>query len=79
VLDDDTAVLVEATKDAFAEGLTKLISDSGLRERLAENALRVAKEKYAVENYLDKLDRIYQTLHPQPHMAENVSHKLKRS
>lgn len=60
VLDEETAVLVEPTKEAFSEGLMKLIGDKKLRNLLGGQSKRLAEEKYSEANYLEKLGRIYE-------------------
>lgn len=64
VLDDETAMLVEPEKEAFAAGLARLIEDKELREQLAAQSLRLAEEKYSQANYLSRLEEIYQVLQP---------------
>lgn len=60
VLDEKTAVLVEPTKEAFSEGLMKLIGDEKLRSLLGDQSKKLAEEKYSEANYLAKLGRIYE-------------------
>lgn len=64
VLDETTAELVAPTKNAFAEGLLKLISDEDLRVSLGDQSRKLAEEKYSEVNYLTKLEKIYQGLQP---------------
>jgi glycosyltransferase involved in cell wall biosynthesis len=64
VLDDESAVLVEPSSDAFAEGLLSLISNPGLREQLSHQARLLAEEKYSDAVYLAKLEQIYQVFQP---------------
>jgi glycosyltransferase involved in cell wall biosynthesis len=64
VLDETTAELVAPTKNAFAEGLLKLISDENLRVSLGDQSRKLAEEKYSEVNYLTKLEEIYQVLQP---------------
>lgn len=60
VLDEETAVLVEPTKEDFADGLMRLLGDEKLRNRLGEQSQRLAEEKFSEANYLAKLGRIYE-------------------
>jgi len=64
VLDQTTAELVAPTKNAFAEGLVKLIGDKDLRASLGDQSRKLAEEKYSEVNYLTKLEKIYQGLQP---------------
>lgn len=64
VLDLRTAELVAPTKNAFAEGLLKLIGDEDLRVSLGDQSRKLAEEKYSEVNYLTKLEKIYQGLQP---------------
>lgn len=62
VLTPDTAVLVDPNKDAFAEGILKLLADPQLAECLGENAHRLAQEKFNYKNYMMKVNKIYKIL-----------------
>jgi glycosyltransferase involved in cell wall biosynthesis len=64
VLTPDTAVLVDPNKDAFAQGILKLLADPQLAECLGENAHRLAQEKFNYQNYMMKVNKIYKTLEP---------------
>jgi glycosyltransferase involved in cell wall biosynthesis len=64
VLDSETAVLVEPTRDGFVGGLTRLIEDKDLRRHLGEQSLKLAEEKYSIANYLSKLEKIYEAIQP---------------
>jgi glycosyltransferase involved in cell wall biosynthesis len=59
VLNDETAVLVEPQKEAFAEGILKLIQNPPLRQRLGLQAKKLAEERYNPTLYLAKLVQIY--------------------
>ena len=76
VLDSNTALLVEPTREGFVEGLATLIEEESLRARLGEGALLLAEEKYNEANYLKKLNEIYQTLWPP---STSVSNQVKVS
>jgi glycosyltransferase involved in cell wall biosynthesis len=60
VLHDDVAVLTDNNAEALAEGTVKLIHDTALRKRLAENARRLSEEKYSYEVYLEKTAQVYE-------------------
>jgi glycosyltransferase involved in cell wall biosynthesis len=60
VLDEETAILVEPTKEAFAEGLMKLIEDEKLRIYMGDQCRQLAEDKYSESNYLTKLGKIYE-------------------
>lgn len=64
VLDHESAMLVEPTSDAFAQGLLALLEDPGLRSRLSHKARQLAEEKYNTANYLAKLEKIYRVFQP---------------
>jgi glycosyltransferase involved in cell wall biosynthesis len=61
-LDQETSVLVEPTREGFAEGLIKLLSDGDLRSELGFRSKKLAEEKYSEANYLKKLEKIYSVL-----------------
>jgi len=62
VLSDETAVLVEPTRDGFVNGLLRLIEDDDLRRDLGQQSLKLAEEKYSTANYLSKLEKIYEAI-----------------
>jgi glycosyltransferase involved in cell wall biosynthesis len=76
VLDSNTALLVEPTREGLAEGLAKLIKDGDLRGRLGQGALRLAEEKYTEASYLARLNEIYQSIWPS---AAPVGNQVKHS
>ena len=62
VLSPETAVLVEPHKDAFAEGILRVLGDPELAECIAKNAHEFAKEKFSHQDYISKVNQIYQSL-----------------
>lgn len=62
VLDDGISMLVEPDPQDLARGLGELLSDAGLRERLAQSAKERVTEKYSFEAYRRKLLEFYQGL-----------------
>jgi glycosyltransferase involved in cell wall biosynthesis len=62
VLNDDIALLVDPTKEHFAEGIISLMSNPELCNRLGDNAHRFAQENYNYQKYEAKVKQIYQTL-----------------
>jgi glycosyltransferase involved in cell wall biosynthesis len=62
VLSPETAVLVEPNKDAFAEGILRVLRDPELAECIAKNAHEFAKEKFSHKDYISKVNQIYQSL-----------------
>ena len=62
VLTPDTAMLVAPNKDAFAEGILEVLADPQLAECLGRNAHRLAQENFNYQNYMMKVNQIYNTL-----------------
>jgi glycosyltransferase involved in cell wall biosynthesis len=62
VLSSDLAVLVEPTPKAFAEGILAVLNDSKLCDTLAENAKKIAEEKYSYEIYLKRTKEILEAV-----------------
>jgi len=62
VLTPETAVLVEPNKHAFADGILRVLRDHELAECIATNAHELAKEKFSHQDYISKVNRIYQSL-----------------
>jgi glycosyltransferase involved in cell wall biosynthesis len=54
VLSDETAILTDATADAFATGIVSAIADRGRAEAIGGSAKRLADTKYSYEAYLEK-------------------------
>ncbi len=61
VLSPETAVLVEPNKDAFAEGILRVLRDPELAERISKNAHEFAKQKFSHQEYISKVNQIYQS------------------
>jgi glycosyltransferase involved in cell wall biosynthesis len=59
VLNDEVACLVEPEPEDFARGLTALLADAALRERLADNAQRLAEREFTHAAFVGKLLRFY--------------------
>lgn len=62
VLDDSTAVLVEPTIEAMADGIILLLMDSEYGSRLGGNAKQVSEDCYSIDSYLRKVAQIYGSL-----------------
>jgi glycosyltransferase involved in cell wall biosynthesis len=62
VLSPETAILVEPNKDAFAEGILRVLRDPELAECIAKNAHEFAQEKFSHQDYISKVNQIYQSL-----------------
>jgi glycosyltransferase involved in cell wall biosynthesis len=62
VLDDEVAILTEATPDAFAAGILAALEQPERAAALGKRALALAESKYSYEAYLDRTRRAYATL-----------------
>ena len=62
VLNPETAVLVKPNKDAFAEGILRVLHNPELAECIATNAYEFAKQKFSHQDYISRVDQIYQSL-----------------
>jgi glycosyltransferase involved in cell wall biosynthesis len=62
VLDDRTAYLVEPNPTALGEGLADLLSDPGLRERLASQAKAYVQQEFTPEAARRKLGSFYSVM-----------------
>ena len=62
VLSPETAVLVEPNKDAFAEGILRVLRTPELAECIAQNAHEFARQKFSHQEYISKVNQIYQSL-----------------
>jgi glycosyltransferase involved in cell wall biosynthesis len=65
VLDDETAILTEATPEGYAQGIVASIRDRDRAARVARQAFEMAETKYSYEAYLAKtrtaVDRLFST------------------
>ncbi|MBD3289379.1 glycosyltransferase [candidate division KSB1 bacterium] len=62
VLDDSVSVLTECDRKSFADGILKVIGDNELRTTIAQNARKLADEKYSYEVYVKKSEDIYKVI-----------------
>jgi glycosyltransferase involved in cell wall biosynthesis len=62
VLTPEVALLVEPRPDALAAGIVTLLTDSGLCQRLVENASRLAQEVYSPQAYYTKVAEVFSFL-----------------
>ena len=62
VLSSETAVLVEPNKDAFAQGILRVLRDPELAEYIAKNAHEFARETFSHQDYVSKVNQVYQSL-----------------
>ncbi len=59
ILNDEVALLVEPTPDAFAAGLLRLITDPALRQEIGQNGQAMAMERFSMKAYVSKLEQAY--------------------
>lgn len=64
VLSEDTAILVEPTKEALAQGILELIQNPEFGQQLGQQAQTLARERFNSRDYLKKIAHIYQTINP---------------
>ena len=62
VLNDQVAILTEATPEAFAQGLLALASDPALRQTIGAAAKALAEAKYTYPVFKRSLNRIYDSI-----------------
>lgn len=65
VLNNSTAVLVAPEPAAFADGLSRLISDPQLRQSLGRHAQAVAEQLYTTEAFERQINALYATVSQQ--------------
>ena len=64
VLSSETAMLVEPNKEAFAEGILRVLRDPEFSECIAKNAHEFARQKFSHQDYLSKVNQIYKSFSP---------------
>lgn len=72
VLSSETAMLVEPNKDAFAEGILRVLRDPEFAECIAKNAHEFARQKFSHQDYLSKVNQIYKSFSPVLEVEEPV-------
>lgn len=75
VLTTDTAILVEPNKNAFADGILFALNNPEVADQLGKNAHQCAREKFSHQDYISKVNKIYDSLTPtsrikQPALSE---------
>lgn len=66
VLDDSTALLVEADAREYARGLRRLAGDQELRRRLGESAKRRVRRQYSLASFYRRVRAIYDRVAHRP-------------
>ena len=59
VLDDDVAILAEATPAAFGDGILRALADREVAAAIGRRARQLAETKYSYEAYLEKTRLVY--------------------
>jgi glycosyltransferase involved in cell wall biosynthesis len=72
LLNEDVAVLTDATKEAFAQAITRLAGDPALRDLLGSRARRLAESEHSYTEYLAKMGQVVQMLQPAIGVTEQV-------
>jgi hypothetical protein len=62
VLDDEVAILTDATPESFAAGMLEALADPDRAASLGRAAQDLADTKYSYEAYLDRTRRAYAEL-----------------
>lgn len=73
LLNDQVALLVAPTEEAFANGILTLVRSPDLRKRLGHRAQQFAKERFDYAAYLEKIGEVYQELLPSACSAEEAA------
>lgn len=58
----ESAYFVDATAEGIADGIVKLLNDSGLRDRIARNALQIARRDADLDEQARRVERRYREL-----------------
>ena len=70
VLNEDTALLTEPNHVSFADGILQVLGDPVLAESLGKNAHKLAQDKFDRQDYIIKVNQIYNTLAPKLELEE---------
>jgi len=66
VLNDDTAILTDATPDGFASGILEALDNRDRASEVGRQAQRLAESKYSYDAYLERTRRAYAAFDPDP-------------
>ena len=72
VLSPENAMLVEPDKDAFAQGILRVIRDPEYAEAIGRNAHQYAREKFDYQSYMAKVGQIYHALTPHFKLKKSI-------
>ena len=70
------SALVADTPEAFAKAVVRLFGDSGLRERLAQNAFATVQRSYNWEAKGKELDGLLRSVARGQKASQNNSHRI---
>jgi glycosyltransferase involved in cell wall biosynthesis len=77
VLDDDTAILTEATAESFGAGIVSALTDRAHADTIGRQARTLAETKYSYEAYLEKTRQacaaLFETGHTHVQPAKDVA------
>jgi len=62
ILNENVAVLVEPDPEKFANGISNLLGDEMMRERIVLQAKKLAEKKYSYRDYLEKTKSVYENI-----------------
>jgi len=60
ILNEKVAVLTEPDPEKFADGISKLLNDEKMRERIVLEAKKLVEGKYSYKDYIEKTKRVYE-------------------
>ncbi len=66
VLDDDSAILTDASAEGFARGLLAALNDRAYAAQIGRQAKQLAETRYSYEAYLERTRRACAALNPPP-------------
>jgi glycosyltransferase involved in cell wall biosynthesis len=62
ILNEETALLVDPTKESIAEGILKILNDPHIGKNLGQNGKVFVEERYSWDVYLGKVQKIFNEL-----------------
>ena len=77
VLTNDTALLVDPNEKALADGIIKILDNPKLAEQLGQNALQLARDKFGRQDYISKVNQIYNTILPGEKIEKRILSREK--
>jgi glycosyltransferase involved in cell wall biosynthesis len=77
VQDGESGLFVDASPDAVAAGINRLLGDPALRRHIADSGRRIAEEKADLDREVERVERSYRELLTRPRVRVPLPRRLR--